>query len=266
LPGQSAYDIAEKYLCFHEEPNLIRLYGVSKGYPSRGPVLQDLDLHVARGEYLILCGASGAGKTTLMRIITAAERPDEGQVMVAGRNLAKLKRSAIPYLRRNIGVIFQDFKLLRESTVIENVALPLRICGIHGRKLRERVDEVLEWVGLNDQPFARCEELSGGEQQRVALARALISDPVILLADEPTGNLDPESTAQVLGLLELARERGLTVVLATHDPQVISAGQADRVLELSQGGFVRREVRSGVWIKRSPDVTREGERELSLIL
>ncbi len=245
---------------------MIRLYGVSKGYPSRGSVLQDVNLHVARGEYLILCGASGAGKTTLLRIITAAERPDAGQVMVAGRNLAKLKRSAIPYLRRNIGVIFQDFKLLRGSTVIENVALPLRICGTHGRKLRDRVDEVLEMVGLSDKPFARCEELSGGEQQRVALARALVSDPVILLADEPTGNLDPESTAQVLELLELARQSGLTVVLATHDPQVITAGQADRVLELGQGGFVRREVRSGVWIKRSPDVDADGTQELSLIV
>ncbi len=246
--------------------HLIRLYGVSKGYPSRGPVLQEMDLHVARGEYLILCGASGAGKTTLLRIITAAERPDAGQVMVAGRNLAKLKRSAIPYLRRNIGVIFQDFKLLGGSTIMENVALPLRICGIHGRKLRDRVDEVLTLVGLEDQPFSRCQELSGGEQQRVALARALVSDPVILLADEPTGNLDPESTAQVLELLELARERGLTVVLATHDPQVIGAGQADRVLELANGRFVRREVRSGVWIKRSVDAARDGAEELSLIL
>jgi cell division transport system ATP-binding protein len=229
-------------------------------------VLRELDLHVARGEYLILCGASGAGKTTLLRIITAAERPDAGQVMVAGRNLAKLKRSAIPYLRRNIGVIFQDFKLLTDSSIIENVALPLRICGIHGRKLRERVDEVLELVGLADNPFVRCVDLSGGEQQRVALARALVSDPVILLADEPTGNLDPESTAQVLRLLDLARERGLTVVLATHDPQVIRAGRADRVLELAQGRFVRREVRSGVWIKRSPDADPHGAQELSLIL
>lgn len=245
---------------------MIRLYGVTKGYPSRGPVLRELDLHVARGEYLILCGASGAGKTTLLRIITAAERPDAGQVMVAGRNLAKLKRSAIPYLRRNIGVIFQDFKLMFGSTVIENVALPLRICGVHGRKLRDRVDEVLELVGLSDKPFARCEELSGGEQQRVSLARALVSDPVILLADEPTGNLDPESTAQVLSLLELARDRGLTVLLATHDPQVIGAGQADRVLELAEGRFVRREVRSGVWVKRSAAEHTDDGRELSLIL
>jgi cell division transport system ATP-binding protein len=221
---------------------------------------------VARGEYLILCGASGAGKTTLLRIVTAQERPDAGQVMVAGRNLAKLKRSAIPYLRRNIGVIFQDFKLIPGSTIIENVALPLRICGIHGRRLRERVDEVLELVGLADKPFARCAELSGGEQQRVALARALVAEPVILLADEPTGNLDPESTAHVLRLLELARERGLTVVLATHDPQVISAGQADRVLELANGRFVRREVRSGVWIRRSPDVPDQGDQELSFIV
>ncbi len=245
---------------------MIRLFGVSKGYPSRGPVLRRLDLHVARGEYLIICGASGAGKTTLMRIVTAAERPDAGQVMVAGRNLAKLKRSAIPYLRRNIGVIFQDFKLLGGSTVTENVALPLRICGIHGRTLRDRVEEVLELVGLEDKPFARCEELSGGEQQRVALARALASEPVILLADEPTGNLDPEATAQVLGLLDLARDRGLTVVLATHDPQVIGAGQADRVLEMTEGKLETRALRSGVWLERPEEPDTRGEREMSLIL
>jgi cell division transport system ATP-binding protein len=245
---------------------LIRLYGVTKSYPSRGPVLNKLDLHVAKGEYLVVCGASGAGKTTLLRIITAAERPDAGQVMVAGRNLAKLKRSSIPYLRRNIGVIFQDFKLLGGSTVAENVALPLRICGVHGRALRDRVAEVIEWVGLEDKLTARIVELSGGEQQRVGLARALVSDPVILLADEPTGNLDPEATAQVMGLLEEARERGLTVLLATHDPQVIGAGHADRVLELSQGNFVRREVRSGVWENRIVDAGTGAVEELSLIL
>ena len=220
---------------------MIRLFGVEKSYPTRGPVLRGLDVHVAEGEHVVLCGVSGAGKTTLLRIVTMAERPDAGQVMVAGRNLAKLRRSAIPFLRRNIGVIFQDFKLLGGETVMENVALPLRICGIHGRELRRRAQEVIEWVGLADQLCARCAALSGGEQQRVALARALVSEPAILLADEPTGNLDPEATREVLALVEAAHRRGLTVVLATHDPQVIRAGTADRVLELADGYLVRDE-------------------------
>ena len=225
---------------------MIRLFGVSKSYPSRGPVLARLDLHVARGEYVVVCGSSGAGKTTLLRLLTAQETPDTGQVMVAGRNLAKLRRSAIPYLRRNIGVIYQDFKLLGGETILENVAMPLRISGVHGRALRSRVEQVLGVVGLTDKPNARCVTLSGGEQQRVALARALVADPAILLADEPTGNLDPSATAAVLDLISEAHRRGLTVVLATHDPQVIGAGQADRVLELSSGRIVRDEVHSGV--------------------
>lgn len=234
---------------------MIRLFGVYKGYPSRGPVLRGLDLHVASGELLVLCGSSGAGKTTLLRILTAQERPDQGQVMVAGRNLAKLRQSAIPYLRRNIGVIYQDFKLISGATVLENVALPLRISGIHGAPLCRRAQEVLELVGLGDKPLSLCGTLSGGEQQRVALARALASDPAVLLADEPTGNLDPEATATVLGLISMAHRRGLTVVLATHDPQVIGAGQADRVLELSDGRFVREEVHSGVRVeaRSAPD-------------
>jgi cell division transport system ATP-binding protein len=225
---------------------VIRLFGVTKSYPSRGPVLKGLDLHVAKGEYLVVCGTSGVGKTTLLRILTAQESPDEGQVMVAGRNLAKLKRSAIPYLRRNIGVIYQDFKLLGGESVLENVALPLRISGVHGKPLRDRVDGVLELVGLSDKHLSRCGTMSGGEQQRVALARALAADPTILLADEPTGNLDPKATALVLELISKAHRRGLTVILATHDPQVMAGGQADRVLELSGGRFVRDEVHSGV--------------------
>ncbi len=225
---------------------MIRLFGVEKSYPSRGAVLRGLDLHVAEGEYTLLRGASGAGKTTLLRIITAMERPDRGQVMVAGRYLAKLKRGAIPYLRRNIGVIYQDFKLIGSETVTANVALPLRICGIHGAAMRRRVQEVLELVGLQDKPVARCASLSGGEQQRVALARALAADPAILLADEPTGNLDPEAAATVLRLISQAHQRGLTVVLATHDPLVIRAGNADRVLEIENGEFVRDEVLSAV--------------------
>jgi cell division transport system ATP-binding protein len=217
---------------------VIRLYGITKSYPARGSVLRELELHVAQGEYVIVCGASGAGKSTLLRLVTGVESPDAGQVMVAGRNLAKLTRSSVPYLRRNLGVIFQDFKLVRGATVIENVALPLRICGIHGGALRRRVAEVLELVGFGDKGFVRCDTLSGGEQQRVAVARALATEPDILLADEPTGNLDPKATADVLRLLTVARKRGLTVVLATHDPQVITAGQADRVLELAQGRLV----------------------------
>lgn len=225
---------------------MIRLFKVDKSYSGRGVVLQGLDLHVARGEFAILRGASGAGKTTLLRLLTAAERPDSGQVMVAGRNLAKLRRSAIPYLRRNIGVIFQDFRLLGSDTVRENVSLPLRICGLHGRAMRRKVDAVLQSLDLEALARARCESLSGGEQQRVALARALVADPVLLLADEPTGNLDPAATREVLALISQVAKRGVTVLLATHDPQVLRGGGADRVLELERGRIVRDAVRSGV--------------------
>lgn len=244
---------------------MIRLFNVDKSYPGRGSVLHGLNLHVARGEFATLRGASGAGKTTLLRFLTAAERPDSGQVMVAGRNLSKLRRSAIPYLRRNIGVIFQDFRLLGRDTVLENVSLPLRICGVHGRAMRRQVDAVLSSLGLEDKALARCQSLSGGEQQRVALARALVADPVLLLADEPTGNLDPAATREVLELISQVAKRGVTVLLATHDPQVIREGGADRVLELQRGKIVRDSVQSAVPLEAQ--VTDSGRVEaLSLLV
>ncbi len=243
---------------------MIRLFDVTKSYPVRGVVLDRVSLEIARGEYVVLCGASGAGKTTLLRVILG-EPPDSGEVMVAGRNLARLTRGSIPYLRRNLGVIWQDFKLIGTETVAENVALPLRIMGMTGRAVESRVAQVLSLVGLIDQTRARCRTLSGGEQQRVALARALVNEPDILLADEPTGNLDPAATADVIALLGLAHERGLTVILATHDPQVIAAGQADRIIEVAQGRIRRDEVQAGVRVSsaRGED---GGLREVSFVV
>jgi cell division transport system ATP-binding protein len=204
---------------------MIRLDGVWKSFHD-APALRGVSLSVGEGDAVLLTGPSGAGKTTLLRLVFAAERPDRGELSVAGRNLGKLSDASIPYVRRNIGVVFQDFKLLGDRTALDNVAMPLEILGLSRRDLRARAAVALDAVGLATKAGARAASLSGGEQQRVAVARAIVGEPAILLADEPTGNLDPQRTLELLELFEAIHQRGTTLLMATHDPTVVDFGVA----------------------------------------
>ncbi len=200
---------------------MIQMYHVDMRYSGGAYGLRDVSLHVERGEFVFLTGSSGAGKTSLLRLLFAAQKPAAGQVLVSGRNLSRLSASQVPQLRREIGVIFQDFKLLSDRTVFENVAVTLEIAGASRREIRARVWSILKRLGLGHRLDHRPRELSGGEQQRVAIARALVNEPQILLADEPTGNLDAELTIEIMDLIAAAATRGTTVVVATHDHSII---------------------------------------------
>jgi cell division transport system ATP-binding protein len=200
----------------------VAIYHVSKSYSAGSFALRDVSLQLRKGEFVFLTGASGAGKTTLLRLLFAAERPSEGQIVVLGRNIARLGPRSIPQLRRRIGVIFQDFKLLPRLTVEENVALALEVVGTPRREVRARVFSVLKQVGLQHRRHHHPLSLSGGEQQRVAIARALVNEPEILLADEPTGNLDPDLTVEVMDLIASAATRGTTVLVATHEHALVA--------------------------------------------
>ena len=199
----------------------VRTYHVSKSYIAGTFALHDVTLEVKKGEFLFLTGSSGAGKTTLLKLLFSAERPDDGQILVLGRNIARLRESAIPALRRRIGVVFQDFKLLNRLTVEDNVAVALEVVGTPRREARRRAFRLLKQVGLHHRRYDHPLSLSGGEQQRVAIARALVNEPEILLADEPTGNLDAELTLEIMDLIASASTRGTTVIVATHDLSLI---------------------------------------------
>jgi cell division transport system ATP-binding protein len=216
---------------------LIQFFHVSKRYPGGQTALEDVSFHVARGQFVFLTGASGAGKTTLLRLIFREEVPSEGNILVGGRNVSAMPRAKIPYLRRTIGVIFQDFRLIARRTVFENVAYLPRILGLDAIQQRRLAYDTLRRVGLAHRLNAFPPELSGGEKQRVAIARALINEPEILLADEPTGNLDPDLAREILALLVEVHLRGTTVVIATHDRELI-ASLAKRVLVLDHGRLV----------------------------
>jgi cell division transport system ATP-binding protein len=212
---------------------VIQLFHVHKLYRDQ-PALVDLTLSIEKGELVFLTGPSGAGKTTLLKLIFCAERAHRGQILVGGRNIARIRESAVPYLRRNIGVVFQDFKLLPQASVLDNVAVSLEVLGLRQSEVRRRVLAMLTAVGLDHKADALPPRLSGGEQQRVAIARALVNDPAILLADEPTGNLDAELSLDIMGLIEDANARGTTVIVATHDQALLNRYQK-RVLRLEHG-------------------------------
>ncbi len=215
----------------------IRLFHVSKSYSAGSFALHDVSLELGKGEFVFLTGPSGAGKTTLLKLIFAAERPSEGQIIVLGRNTPRLGSSAVPVLRRRIGVVFQDFKLLPRLTVEQNVALALEVTGTPRRQVRAQVFAILKQLGLQHRRFHHPLSLSGGEQQRVAIARALVNEPEILLADEPTGNLDPDLTVDIMDLVASAATRGTTVLVATHELEIVRR-YGKRSLRLEAGRIV----------------------------
>jgi cell division transport system ATP-binding protein len=210
---------------------------VYKSYRPGAPVLRGMNLIIERGEFVFITGASGSGKSTLLRILYAAEKPDEGRILFLGRDIARLREESVPFLRRNIGVVFQDFKLVSSWTVFENVAITLEVLGLPTRLIRSRVGEALERVGLQGRGGDPAGVLSGGEQQRVAVARAIVGEPALILADEPTGNLDPQLALDILGLFEEIHENGTTVLFATHDRSLLDL-RARRLLVLDGGKAV----------------------------
>jgi cell division transport system ATP-binding protein len=216
---------------------VIRLYHVSKVYPPRFPALTDLSLGIEAGEFILLTGPSGAGKTTLLRLLLGAEAPTAGQIVIGGRNLARLGRVGIAALRRKTGMVFQDAKLLAGLPVLDNVALPAEAAGDSSKEARRKAFALLRDLGLKDLVRRYPRSLSGGEQQRVALARALVNEPALLLADEPTGNLDEDSASRVVELLLRAHGAGATVLLATHDPHLLQTVKG-RQITLRSGRLV----------------------------
>jgi cell division transport system ATP-binding protein len=207
---------------------------VHKAYRADSPVLRGLHLSIERGEFVFFTGPSGAGKSTLLRLLYAAETVDSGRILFMGRDIGRLRPDSVPYLRRNIGIVFQDFKLIPGWTVWQNVSLPLEVLGVASRLIRTRVGEVLERVDLGGRGGDLAETLSGGEQQRVAVARAIVCEPSLVLADEPTGNLDPQLAVDILGLFEDINETGVTVLFATHDRSLLDV-RPHRVVVLDNG-------------------------------
>lgn len=217
---------------------MIRFDHVSREYPRIGRALTDVTFRVGKGEFAFLTGHSGAGKTTVLRLIHVAERPTEGEVRVSGYDTSKLRTKEIAMLRRKIGYVFQDFRLLRDRTAAENVAFALEVTGAKAAVVRSKVGRLLGQVGLAAKAQSLPSELSGGEQQRVAVARALANDPVLLLADEPTGNLDERATRGIFDLLRAINASGTAVLFATHDADLIRANPNTRVMELDHGALV----------------------------
>jgi cell division transport system ATP-binding protein len=200
---------------------MIQIYNVSRAYQKDSAALDDITLKIPKGEFVYITGSSGAGKSTLLKLLYGAEKPNRGQILIDGQNLTRMSPARISLLRRRMGVVFQDFKLLTTRTVFENVAFPLEIQGKKRYEISKKVYQSIKQVGLEHKLQRHPLELSGGEQQRVAIARALVVDPLVLLADEPTGNLDPEVTVEILELFRGANARGTTVLLATHDREMI---------------------------------------------
>jgi cell division transport system ATP-binding protein len=222
---------------------VIRLENITKVYPAGArPALDGISMGIEKGEFVFLIGQSGSGKSTVLRLLLREELPTTGLVMVDGRNVGRMAARKVPDLRRKIGCVFQDFRLLPKKTVYENVAFALEVINKAPKAIRRTVPEVLELVGLEGKAQRMPNELSGGEQQRVAIARAFVNRPLVLLADEPTGNLDPDTSQGIMSLLERINRTGTTVVMATHDNNIVDAMRR-RVIELEFGKIIRDQSR-----------------------
>jgi cell division transport system ATP-binding protein len=232
------------------EVRVIRLSNVTKHYPTQmRPALDDVSLEINKGEFAFLVGASGSGKSTFLRLVLREDRPTSGGVFVAGKDLSRMPNWKVPHLRRQIGAVFQDFRLLPNKTVEQNVAFALQVIGRPSAHIRKVVPEVIDLVGLAGKESRYPDELSGGEQQRVAVARAFVNRPMILIADEPTGNLDPATSVGIMRLLDRINRTGTTVVMATHDAAIVDQ-MRKRVIELENGHVVRDQSRGVYGVTR----------------
>jgi cell division transport system ATP-binding protein len=231
---------------------MIRFDGVTKTYPGTSrPALNGVDLEVLKGEFVFLVGASGSGKSSFLRLVLKEDRPTKGKIFVLGQELAAISSGKVPYFRRSLGVVFQDFRLLPNKTVFDNVAFTLQVIGKSKGFIQEAVPDVLKMVGLGGKQNRYPHELSGGEQQRVAIARAVVNKPAVLLADEPTGNLDPATSAGIMTLLATINANGTTVLMATHDAGIVDSMKR-RVIELVGGQIVRDERQGGYQTQSMP--------------
>ena len=221
---------------------MIKTERVTKLYKDSVVALDDVSVDISKGEFVFIVGPSGSGKSTFIRLLLKEEEPSRGNIFVAGKNIAKLTPWKVPYLRRNVGTVFQDFKLLSDRTVFENVAFALEVIGKPRHVIDKRVPEILNLVGLGGKLRNYPDELSGGEQQRVSVARAFVNRPLILLADEPTGNLDPTTSVESMKLLDRINRTGTTVIMATHDNAIVDAMRR-RVIELDGGKVIRDQAR-----------------------
>jgi cell division transport system ATP-binding protein len=243
--------------------DMIRFEHVTKVYDQTSrPALDDIDIEINRGDFAFLVGASGSGKSTFIRLILREDTSTRGSVHVAGQNVARIPSWRVPRLRRGIGVVFQDFRLLPNKDVFGNVAFAMQVIGKSRAMIRDTVPEVLRTVGLEGKEKRMPNELSGGEQQRVAIARAIVNRPGILLADEPTGNLDPATSVGIMNVLDRVNQNGTTVVMATHDDDIVNSMRR-RVIELSEGRIIRDEA-AGEYTAMIPIVKADGSRELRL--
>lgn len=223
---------------------MITIKNVSKVYPNGSEALKNISLHIDPGEFVFVIGSSGSGKSTLIKMLMKELEPTSGDIIINGVNTTKMSRKHIPYLRRNLGIVFQDFRLLPKKTVYENVAFAMRVTEASTRYIARNVPTVLSLVGLHSKSKCYPNELSGGEQQRTALARAIVNNPPILIADEPTGNLDPETAWDIMYLLDEINKRGTTVVVATHASDIVDVMQK-RVIMLEDGNIIRDVERGG---------------------
>ena len=223
---------------------MIELENVSKAYSTGAPAIKNMNLKIEKGEFVFIVGNSGSGKSTLIKLLLKELEPTEGTISINGKVLNKMKRSTIPSLRRDMGVVFQDFRLLKDRNVYENIAFAQRVVETPTRVIKRRVPAMLSLVGLSEKYRSFPKELSGGEQQRVALARALVNNPSILLADEPTGNLDPKNSWEIMKLLEEINKRGTTVLVVTHNREIVDA-MSKRVITMNKGVVVSDEKKGG---------------------
>ena len=224
---------------------MLEMRHAGKVYPGGAVALEDINVHISPGEFVFLVGPSGAGKSTFIRLISREIEPTSGQILVDGVDVMKLKRGDIPYLRRQLGIVFQDFRLLNDRTAYENVAFAMQVIEAPSHKIRQRVNEVLDLVGLKGRGNNYPGEMSGGEQQRVAIARAIVNDPLLVIADEPTGNLDPETSKEIMEIFSEINSRGTTIIMATHDKTMVDYMQK-RVIALENWRLVRDD-RKGVY-------------------
>ena len=225
---------------------MITLNDVTMQYDTTHPALRGVNVHIDKGEFVFVVGASGAGKSTFVKMLTHELVPQQGSILINGQDITRLSKSQVPYYRRKLGIVFQDFRLLEEKTVYENIAFVLRVTGTKERIIRERTSHVLNLVGLRGKENERPSKLAGGEQQRVAIARALANQPLLLIADEPTGNLDPNTSSEIMNLFNSINHMGTTIIMVTHNQELVNA-MNKRVLLIDEGHIVK-DVKKGGYI------------------